>query len=407
MITKLIEALVSLIDLAKSKIDPELMNKIRSSNFKVFGNLPENLPLFEDIREQYLEGELNYDKPIIVSASVRDILSDPTYNRGKNLNYKNQFRDLKNLNGFDYDACGILAGFIRPDGELVTSQGNNRASMRYLVGEDDSARIPIKLKPHKPGTPYEEMIRLEAENHNADCNNRTPQGGNDKFKSAYYSNQGWAVDLYNFMAQFSISLADTLPKARYHCDSHNYCVKARSKSYNPKKPATKDNAASKYLRVFSELNFSPELSPIAFVGGSVFLWHFRDLIADVDKQNPTEIGEPPRDSFKEMMQYHFIERESITAKARKAGFPFPVVKNVTQYDLQKGNAQLTSHHLVVCRFVSLYNSYCAMQEFKYSKTYNTAIPLSDGTIFSEFLSDVVAKEIRNGLVEVAKNPLLS
>ena len=228
MITKLIEALVSLIDLAKSKIDPELMNKIRSSNFKVFGNLPENLPLFEDIREQYLEGELNYDKPIIVSASVRDILTDPTYKRGKNLNYKNQYRDLKNLNGFDYDACGILAGFIRPDGELVTSQGNNRASMRYLVGEDDSARIPIKLKPHKPGTPYEEMIRLEAENHNADCNNRTPQGGNDKFKSAYYSNQGWAVDLYNFMAQFSISLADTLPKARYHCDSHNYCVKARS-----------------------------------------------------------------------------------------------------------------------------------------------------------------------------------
>ena len=48
-----------------------------------------------------------------------------------------------------------------------------------------------------------------------------------------------------------------------------------------------------------------------------------------------------------------------------------------------------------------------MKEFEYSKTYNTAIPLSDGTTFSEFLSDVVAKEIRNGLVEVAKNPLLS
>lgn len=399
--------LVSLIDLAKSRIDQELMKKIRSSNFKVSGNIPENLPLFEDVKELYLKQQLNYDKPVIVLACVKDILSDPTYNRGENLNYKNQFRDLKNLGGFDYDACGILAGFIRPCGELVTSQGNNRASMRYLVGEDLNSRIPIKLKPHKPGTPYEEMIRLEAENHNADCNNRTPQGGNDKFKSAYYSNQGWAVDLYNFMAKFSISLADTLPEARYHCDSHNYCVRARAKSYNPKKPATKDFAASKYLRVFSELNFSQELSPIAFVGGSVFLWHFRDLIADVDKQNPTDLGEPPRDSFKEMMRYHFIERESITAKARKAGFPFPVVKNVTQYDLQKGNAQLTSHHLVVCRFVSLYNSYCAMQEFKYSKTYNTAIPLSDGTIFSEFLSDVVAKEIRNGLVEVAKNPLLS
>ena len=230
--------LVSLIDLAKSRIDQELMKKIRSSNFKVSGNIPENLPLFEDVKELYLEGQLNYDKPIIVLACVKDILSDPTYNRGENLNYKNQFRDLKNLGGFDYDACGILAGFIRPLGELITSQGNNRASMRYLVGEDDNARIPIKLKPHKPGTPYEEMIRLEAENHNADCNNRTPQGGNDKFKSAYYSNQGWAVDLYNFMAQFSISLADTLPKARYHCDSHNYCVIARAKSYNPKKPAT-------------------------------------------------------------------------------------------------------------------------------------------------------------------------
>ena len=112
--------LISLIDLAKSRIDQELMKKIRSSNFKVSGNIPENLPLFEDVKELYLEGQLNYDKPIIVLACVKDILSDPTYNRGENLNYKNQFRDLKNLGGFDYDACGILAGFIRPLGELIT-----------------------------------------------------------------------------------------------------------------------------------------------------------------------------------------------------------------------------------------------------------------------------------------------
>lgn len=402
MITNLIEALVSLVDLAKSKIDQELMKKIRSSNFKVFGNLPENLPLFEDIKEQYLKGELNYDKPIIVSARVRDILSDPKYNRGKNLNYKNQFRDLKNLNGFDYDACGILSGFIRPLGDLVTSQGNNRVSMRFLVGEDPDSRIPIKLKPHKPGTPYEEMIRLEAENHNADCNNRTPQGGDDKFKSAYYSQQEWAVDLFKFMAKFSISLANTLPNARYSCDSHSYCARARQKSHDHRKPNTKDKAAGKYLKVFSELNFCTDLSPIGFVGGSVFLWHFRDLIADVDKQNPTDMGQPPRDSFKEMMVYHFMERESITAKARALGVCIPAVKNVTQSDLHKGNAQLTTHHLVVCRFVSLYNSYCSMRDFKYSKTYNTAIPL-EGNTFADFLSDVAAKEIRNGLIQVAKN----
>ena len=37
--------LVSLIDLAKSKIDQDLMKKIRSLNFKVSGSIPENVQL--------------------------------------------------------------------------------------------------------------------------------------------------------------------------------------------------------------------------------------------------------------------------------------------------------------------------------------------------------------------------
>ena len=89
------------------------------------------------------------------------------------------------MGGFSYSAAGVLSGYLRPNLMTVATQGNNRTSMLYAVTQDKNARIPLSLKFHSKGISDEEMTRVEAENHNADCNFRTNQSSDDKFKSAF------------------------------------------------------------------------------------------------------------------------------------------------------------------------------------------------------------------------------
>ena len=64
------------------------------------------------------------------------------------------------------------------------------------------------------------MVRNESLDHNTDCNYRTNQSGDDKFKSAYYANESWAVELFEYLKQFNIGIAGTLDGAgQFVCPS--------------------------------------------------------------------------------------------------------------------------------------------------------------------------------------------
>jgi len=400
----MVETLLNLCDLYTNKVDDTVQKKLLQE-LSVIDKAPEKLPLLEEVIEKHSRGEYENVDSVHVSARIGDIMTDPQYNRGNNLRYGNQQRDLNAMGGFSHRAAGTLVGFLRPGGVVVATQGNNRISMLYAVTQNKSARISFLLNFHESGIDLEEMKRVEAENHNADTNFRSTQSTDEKFKSAYYSKQGWACEIYKFLEPHGIGIAGTLEGAKFNCTSHNYIHKARKEAG--------DKFVNRFLTthvdVFSADNCEKEVFGNFVRGGSSFLSTFSAHIAEVDQKNGGI------DSFSDMMRHYFADREKKALDARKflkeTGVSkstiasVPVKKCLTQADITQGNRTIKGYTLFVCRFVSLYNDYCEEQGLDYNKTYATAIPVVDGKTFANFIK----KEdpiLRPSFIDVAKNPVV-
>ena len=400
----MVETLPNLCDLYLSKVD-ETVQKQLLEELSVIDKAPEGLPLLEEVIEKHSRGEYGDTDSVHVSARIGDIMTDPQYNRGNNLRYGNQQRDLNAMGGFSHRAAGTLVGFLRPGGVVVATQGNNRISMLYAVTQNKSARISFLLNFHESGINLKEMKRVEAENHNADCNFRSNQSTDEKFKSAYYSKQDWACKIYKFLKPHSIGIAGTLEGAKFNCTSHNYIDKARKEAGNE----FVKRFLTTHVDVFSADNCEKEVFGNFVRGGSSFLSTFSAHIAEVDQKNGGI------DSFSDMMRHYFADREKKALDARKflkeTGVSkstiasVPVKKCLTQADITQGNRTIKGYTLFVCRFVSLYNDYCEEQGLDYNKTYATAIPVVDGKTFANFIK----KEdpiLRPSFIDVAKNPVV-
>ena len=399
-----VSTLLNLCDLYSNKV-VDIVKELLS-HLPVLDKAPvQGLPLLEDVIEAHSRGEYEGVDSVHVSARIGDIMTDPYYNRGDNLRYGNQERDLNAMRGFSHRAAGTLVGFLRPGGVTVATQGNNRISMLFAVTQDRSSRISFLLNFHKPGISLDEMVRVEAENHNADCNFRSNQSTDEKFKSAYYSEQKWAKLIYNFLAPFGIGIADTLDGAKFKCASHTYVDKARKEAG--------DEFVQRFLKthvdVFSADNCDKEIYGNFVRGGSSFLSTFSAHIAEVDDKNGGI------DSFGDMMRHYFADREREALATRKilekSGAPkqaiasVPVKKCLTQADITQGNRIIKGYSLFVCRFVSIYNEYCKDQGLKFNQTYATAIPIVEGKTFANFIK----KEdpiLRPSFIDIATNPVV-
>ena len=396
--------LLNLCDLYTNKVVDVVQGLL--SDLDVLDKAPiDGLPKLEDVIEAHSRGEHKGVDSIHVSARIGDIMTDPEYNRGDNLRYGNQERDLNAMRGFSYQAAGTLVAFLRPGGITVATQGNNRISMLYAVTQNKSTRIPILLIFHESGINHEEMVRVESENHNADCNFRSTQSTDEKFKSAYFSEQKWAKLIYSFLKPFGIGIAGTLEDAKFNCTSHSYIDKARKEAG--------DEFVKRFLEshvdVFSAPNCQKEVFGNFVRGGASFLSTFSAHIAEVDEKNGGI------DSFSDMMRHYFADREKEALETRKileqTGAPksaiasVPVKKCLTQADITQGNRVIKGYSLFVCRFVSIYNEYCNEQELKFNQTYATAIPIVDGKTFASFIKDE-DPILRPSFIDVAKNPVV-
>jgi hypothetical protein len=399
-----VKTLLNLCDLFSDKVADIVQELL--SHLPVLDKAPtDGLLKLEDVIEAHSRGEYEGVDSVHVSARVGDIMTDPEYNRGNNLRYGNQERDLNGMGGFSYRAAGTLVGFLRPGRVTVATQGNNRISMLFAVTRERSSRVPFLLNFHKPLITHKEMIRVESENHNADCNFRSNQSTDEKFKSAYFSEQKWAKLIYNFLKPFGIGIAGTLEGAKFNCTSHSYVDKARKEAG--------DEFVKRFLEthvdVFSADNCEKEVFGNFVRGGSFFLSTFSTLIADVNEKNDGI------DSFGDMMRHYFADREKEALATRKilekSGAPkqaiasVPVKKCLTQADITQGNRTIKGYTLFVCRFVSIYNEYCKEQELKFNQSHATAIPIVAGENFANFIK----KEdpiLRPSFIDVAKNPVV-
>jgi hypothetical protein len=399
-----VKTLLNLCDLFSDKVADIVQELL--SHLPVLDKAPtDGLLKLEDVIEAHSRGEYEGVDSVHVSARIGDIMTDPEYNRGNNLRYGNQERDLNGMGGFSYRAAGTLVGFLRPGRVTVATQGNNRISMLFAVTRERSSRVPFLLNFHKPLITHKEMIRVESENHNADCNFRSNQSTDEKFKSAYFSEQKWAKLIYNFLKPFGIGIAGTLEGAKFNCTSHSYVDKARKEAG--------DEFVKRFLEthvdVFSADNCEKEVFGNFVRGGSFFLSTFSTLIADVNEKNDGI------DSFGDMMRHYFADREKEALATRKilekSGAPkqaiasVPVKKCLTQADITQGNRTIKGYTLFVCRFVSVYNEYCKEQELKFNQSHATAIPIVAGENFANFIK----KEdpiLRPSFIDVAKNPVV-
>jgi hypothetical protein len=358
--------LVNVFDQYEKSVDEKTKEYL--SGFGSVDRAPQYLPLMEDIIAQYDRGEIPDGGTIICSARVGDLWSDPTYNRILELRYGNQKKHIESRGGYSNDAADTLSAYLRTTLKAVLTKGNNRASMRGACGRNPNSRVTVSLKFHPKNISYNEMIRIESLDHNTDCNNRTNQSGDDKFKSAYYADEEWAVNLFKYLKPFSIGIAGTLADAKFVCPSHSYLstsIRVSGKEYT-----------TKYLTAFTKWDCAKEVQGNATVAGSLFLKTFHEYIDDVDKRNDI-------DSFSQMMKWFFTEYGPAYQILD------PDARNLQQSDIVQGNGVYKGNEPAVARFVFLYNDFCRIKKLKIKGTQKTAIPFegSDSTAWNTFLSD--------------------
>ena len=359
-----LKELVRVYDQYEKKVDEKTKQYL--AGFGTVDSSPKGLPLMEDIIDQYDRGEIPDGGTYICEAKVGDLWSDPIYNRILELRYGNQKKHIVDRGGYSNDAADTLSAYLRPSLKAVLTKGNNRASMRGACGRDPNARVIIALKLHPKNISHEEMIRIESLDHNTDCNYRTNQSGDDKFKSAYYANETWATDLYNYLEPFNIGIAGTLDDAKFTCPSHSYmstALRLAGREYT-----------SKYLTAFTRWECATDVQGNATVAGALFLKTFHFYIDDVDKKNGI-------DSFSQMMKWFFTEYGP-AAQAFD-----PDAKNLQQSDIVQGNGVYKGNEPAIARFVFLYNDFCRIKRLKFNGTQKTAIPFegSDSSAWNEFL----------------------
>ena len=318
----------------------------------------------------------------VALVEVDRCCSDPKYNRTAKLHYGNVKKNLKKRSGFSHKAAGILSGFLRKvwNGDyweyvVVVTKGNHRVTKRYAVCRDRKVYIAIELTVHSTDN-LDEMIRIESLDHTIDEQDRPSQSQEHKFTSSFFAKETDAVNLYNYLDQFSIGIAETNSLAKFKTTSHNYISKAR---------AYDDTACTKYLTSFTKNNCEDVVGGNAAYAGTVFLKTFKPAIDKIDELNNC-------DSFDGMMEYVFKDRSD-----KSMGF----LNDVTQASITAGNGKFKGAEVHVSRFISLYNEYCdKVLKATLPETHNHAIGYSSDAYISYMKS--ADTDIRMRADEVAK-----
>ena len=317
--------------------------------------------------------------------------SDSLYNRSDRIHFGNIIKHLKRMAGFSYKAAGILSGFLRLNREqirdlqygrassqytVVVTKGNHRVTKRYAVSNDTRAYIPMEITIHKTED-YDEMVRIESLDHTLDAAYRTAQNQEDKFKSSYYAKETDAINLYNYLDQFSIGVADTNPNAKFGTTSHNYIKSAEKRD---------DAACSKYLKIFTEKNCEKLVGGNAAFAATVFLSTFKTAIDTIDRLNPGN-------SFEGFINYIYHDRNNFSN-----GF----LPNMTQSKLTEGNSKFKGEEINVARLISLYNEYCELVlKAKLNENNNHAIGYSSD-VYLNYMKSADA-DIRGRFVDISKD----
>ena len=326
--------LKNIVQLYNDKVDTKTKTKL--SNLKPVDCPPKGVLPYEDAVKAFNPRK---GDTIVALVKVKEIYTDTTYNRGDRIHYGNVAKNLQGMGGFSHKAAGLISLFARPNNnKLVTTKGNHRVTKLYAVGLDPDAEIAAEITFHGDDSDYSEIIRTEAADHNVDCNYRTSQNTDDRFKAAYHAKETWAVNLYNYLNRFKISIAETNRTANYEATSYRSITKSRELD---------EDSCSRYLKAFTDVVSEREVGGIATYAATSFLNSFKNSIKYVDDN--TVVDGNNVDSVTGFLNYIYNERSN-----RSLGY----LNDVTQTVLTAGNGKFKGEEVNVARLISLYNEYC-------------------------------------------------
>lgn len=365
--------LKNLISLYDSKVEDKEKSKLLG--MEVLDTPPKGFLTYEEAVEKF---EPQPGDTIFALVPVKEIWGDTTYNRVDRIHYGNISKNLKSRGGFSYKSSGAVSLFARPNGRLVATKGNHRVTKRYAISQDPDALIPAEITFHTSEN-YDEIIRAEASDHNVDCNYRTSQNTDDRFKAAYHAAEQWAVNLYGYLEQFGIGIAKTNKKATYEATSYRAILKSQDLN---------EEACSRYLNAFTQSVNDDEVGGIATFAGTCFLHYFKNSIKYIDENNNTS-------SLIGFLDYIYNQRED---------FSHGFLDNVTQAKLTEGNGKFKGEEVNVARLISLYNEYCLkVLRAKIPTNNNTAIGYSSNE-YLEFIKKA-DETVRSRVDEIARQTI--
>ena len=366
--------LVKIIDLYEDRVSENRKNKL--SSFPITGSIPFGVHLLEDLIKEYITNpNFNWRESYVCAVKANSIYSSPVYNRPFEIDLNRCERYVEEEGSFSYVLAGTGSGYVRPNGEFVSTQGGHRTTEAYAVSLNPEVRLLVNVKFHDPNSTDEQIVELEAKDHHVDAAKRNPQNTEHKFRSAYRSNEDWAVKLYNYLKPFDISVAGTLEGAYFSLPSHSYMSTARR--------IAGEGTVSKYLKCFTENRCEKEIYGTVVVAGSLFLKGFSEYIAKVDEDNNGAItAQNCTDSFDWMMKWYFTEYGNALSHFD------PDARNLTQSDLVQGGSLYKGNEPAIARFVFLYNDFTRIKRLKISGRQKTAIPFegADDKGWNTFLS---------------------
>jgi hypothetical protein len=319
--------LKNLIQLYDSKVDDKEKQKLLG--MPVLDTAPKGFLEYQKAVEEF---NPQPGDTIIAMVPVKQIWGDTTYNRVDRIHYGNIAKNLKSRGGFSYKSSGAVSLWQRPNGRLVASKGSHRITKRYAIGQDPNAMIPAEITFHVSEN-YDDIIKAEAGDHNVDCNYRTSQNTDDRFKAAYHAGEIWAVNLYNYLNQFGIGIAKTNKNANYEATSYNSIKKSCDLNLE---------ACSRYLRSFANVVCDDEVGGIATYAATSFLDYFKNSVKYIDENNNV-------DSLTNFLDYIYNKRND---------FSHGFLEDVNQAKLTEGNGKFKGEEVNVARLISLYNEYC-------------------------------------------------
>ena len=386
---KLYKKLLRIVDLVKSKVDDKVQEELRTK-YKTIDAAPKGLPMMEDVVRDFLMGEGDYFEgdTVLCLGKLYDFWGDPTYNRPDEIDFNKCSQNIRNVDGYSNTAADVLSGYLRTNesdlGKVVLTKGNHRTSMKFLVEGSSDVRVPIALKLHKRDITLEEAVIIEAQDHTRDCSYRANQKGDSKFKSNYYANISWALELFDFAKQFNIGIAGTLPDAKFTLPSHSYLSRALRNF--------KDHSVSDFLKAFTEKNCSTEIAGNTIVAGSAFVSYFGNNISLVD----TKYGV---DSLGDMLKFYFHDWKKLMEIIEE-----PDAANIRQEQITDSSAwnNTPSNEPGIARLVFLYNSYCKRKGYVLKQNAKTVIPFDGGNKSSwQIFMDTVSEPIRPSIYTLA------